>query len=203
MKRNSNRSRDVSLAEASRLLGRSRNALAAAIAEVMPARSEKGERGTIEWRLDLAKALDWYEQRAATRERERLEQKHAAEVEPLRRALEQAAGDGEPMSRSEALRRKAVALARLAEIDLALREGSVAPVAPLEFMLIELFSSIQQRLLAVPTRAALEAAVETEPAVVEEIIRRHQYEALEAIANDKEVVAADLLARAIAQGETT
>ncbi|MGH7336642.1 MAG: hypothetical protein ACREI7_03610, partial [Myxococcota bacterium] len=159
---NNNRSRALPLAEVARLLRRSRGFLANAISDGMPATPVRGARGTPEWRLDVAAVVGWLEAKAVDAERERLEAKHAQDVERLQRALEAAEGDAsEPISRSEALRRRAVAEMRLREIDLAEREASVMPCDAINRALVTIMVSTRDRLLALPTRIAPELAADS------------------------------------------
>ena len=189
MKGNSNR--EASLAEASRLLGRSRNAVAAWLAESCPSRSERGPRGTVEHRLDLARVVVWLEDRAARREREKLTAQHEHELERLRKAIELAGTESEPVSRSEALRRRAVAAARMAEIELAEREGEMAPTLVTEVAIVSLCSGIQNRVLGIASTVAVDCAAATDPAETQGIVYRACTNALTALAEAKVVHRAD------------
>lgn len=154
--------RALPLAEVARLLRRSRGYLASAISEGMPATSTRGARGTMEWRIDPGQAAHWLEARAVAAERERLTVQHTREVARLEKALEQAEGDAsEPISRSEALRRRAVAEMRLREIDLAEREKSVMPCDEINRVLVTLMTMTRDRLLGLPTRLAPELALDS------------------------------------------
>jgi phage terminase Nu1 subunit (DNA packaging protein) len=188
--------REVSLARAAMLLGKSRNALGAALAEGMPGVSQRGPRGAVEWVLDLAAVVGWLEDRAVRRERERLEAAHTAELERFRLAIAAAEGAGaEPVTRTEALRRRALVQSRLAELDLAEREGRLAPAEDWVAAQSALASAIRGRLLGLPSGAAPQLAQETDVAACESILERLIRNALADLAGEGDAMAHDATVR--------
>jgi len=177
--------RTVSLQEAARLLGKHRNSVSAWIAEGAPVVSAADRPRGIEWQLDLGALLDWHVRRAVAAERERLQAKHAAESERLRLALEQADGTVGPISRPEALRCRAVAESRLAELDLLERERGLAPIGEVSDAVGDLLRGVRDRLQALPYSVAPELAAEREPGRCYEILDRYLRDALVEIACGK------------------
>lgn len=70
------------------------------------------------------------------------------------------------------------ARAELAEHQLAERRGELMPVVDGEFAVATFASGLHQRLLAIPNQCAPDAAVESDPSAVAEIVRRYIIEAL-------------------------
>ena len=153
--------RSKSLSEVARLLGKSRATITRWVDQGAPtvqvARREDG----VEWRLDLGALLDWHARRAVESERARLEDAHHGEIDRLERALAEQDDDDEPMSRTEALRRKAVVEATLREIDLAERSGDVASVDGLTTALVNLFTALRTRFLHLAAYLAPQVAGES------------------------------------------
>lgn len=180
----SNNNKEWPLSGAARLLRRSRNTLMAAIAEGMPARSVTGDRGTVEWRVDIGHAAKWLEQRAVERERARLEERHRLEVERLHSALEAAGAESdEPATWQEARRRRAVAEARIREIDLAEREGGVVPVEIMNELLVNLFVGVRDRFRYLSGNLAPLVAAESSPTRCQHLIDAATREILTEIAD--------------------
>jgi len=169
--------REVSLARAAHLLRRSRGTLANAISEGLPAEFDRSAKGATEWRIDVGKAARWFERRAVEHERERLEERHRIELERVRSALENTAGDAdEPLSWQEARRRRAAAEARIREIDAAEREGNVVEVDVIADQLSGLFMGMRNHFLYIsgvlaPLCAAESSAVVCQKLIDEEIRR--------------------------------
>jgi phage terminase Nu1 subunit (DNA packaging protein) len=184
-KRNTNtpQAREVSLARAAMLLGKPRNTLGGFLAEGMPGVSKRGPRGAVEWSIDLAQAHRWLVERAVAAERGRLEAKHVLELERWKRVAEGVGAD-EPTSRTEALRRRARAQARLAELDLEVRERLLAPVADIREALANTLTGIRQRLLGIPTAIAPSVAAEPAPEVCLQILDAAIREALTDLADE-------------------
>jgi phage terminase Nu1 subunit (DNA packaging protein) len=84
---------------------------------------------------------------------------------------------------NEAKRRRAVAEAELAEIDLAERRRDLLPRSDVDAAVIGAFARVRARLLAVPTKVAAEAAATTEPATVERLLDSAVHEALAELAS--------------------
>lgn len=91
-----------------------------------------------------------------------------------------AAEDANAITLAEARRRRAVAEAKLAELNAAQREGELIPGDAGEKIVVDLATATRQRLLAVPPKTALEhAAGGDSPAVHKDISERAIREALE------------------------
>lgn len=186
--------RTVSLGEAARLLGKHRNTVAGWLAQGAPSVAAARRAQGVEWQLDLGALLDWHVERAAADERARCDERHAAEVERLHRALEGAGTEGEPVSRSEALRRKAVAEARLAELDVGERERDLISRDLHQQALYTCVSVIRDRFLGLHARLAQDLAAATTPAACADIVETEVHRVM----NDVARFGADLEARILA-----
>jgi phage terminase Nu1 subunit (DNA packaging protein) len=175
--------RVMSLSEAARVLGKHRNTVAGWLAAGAPAvqRAQRSDRR--DWQIDVAAVVEWRIERAVAAERERLEAHHAQEAERLEHAIAAADDDSEPMTRSEALRRRAVVEARLRELDLAEREGDVASISVLETFTVDLFTSVRQRFLYMPGKLAPILAAESSPPRCQKLLDDEIRETLTAIAD--------------------
>jgi hypothetical protein len=78
----------------------------------------------------------------------------------------------------EAQRRKEIALANLRQLEFAKQSGEVVAIADVEEHLGRVIANCRARLLALPNAVAPEVARESDPATVEEIIKRHVRDAL-------------------------
>jgi len=179
------RGRVVSMMDAAHLIGRHRNTLMKWLSEGAPAVAQPGDGGGPEWQIDLGALLDWYAARKVAEERGRLEARHAAETERLRQALEAADSDPSPgpISRSEALRRRAVAEMRLKEIELEERDGRLIPIAAMTRIIVTLFHGVKAWLLGIPSKIAVELAAETNPRECHRIVEDALHEAMRQIAD--------------------
>lgn len=155
MSEGNNNTLRVSARRFAALAGRSRDYIMGGIgAGWLPAESRTGARGTPEWAIHVPDGVRALEDRARREERERLEAKHAAELERFQRALAQAGDEGDVVSRPEALRRRAVCEARLAELDLAEREHKLLPIEALISILVDTMQLVLASLAGVAPRTA-------------------------------------------------
>lgn len=172
-------SRCISVAEGARLLGIDRGTL----------RGWNARAGGKAGAVDLAHILAW----RLESQRAELVLRHRAEMERLERALEN--GDqaaGEPMTSAEALRRRRVALARLSELDVLEREGSLIAVSEAEESWVAACSAISQRLDALSSKAAPAVRATASDAEGEAVLRGFVNEARTDLANlGDELVAMD------------
>lgn len=163
-KQTGRKARAVSLADASRLLGRHRNSVSQWLSEGCPYVEAADRSSGKEWALDLGELLEWREARASAAERERLKKAHAKEIEKLEAALEAAGQDkGGPIPMAEAKRRTQVARMRVAEVEADLAAGRAFPTDQVDKVLATLVLGTRDRLLAVPTKTAHEHVGVTTP----------------------------------------
>jgi hypothetical protein len=113
---------------------------------------------------------------------ERLEARHGKEIERLEQAIAQSDA-AEPLSRAEALRRRAVVETQLRELDLAEREGDVVRIEEIRALLVSAFLVVRERILYAPGKIAPELAAESNLATCQEIVDSELREALTEIAD--------------------
>src|SRR5262245_31859860 len=164
--RNNSRPARVSLNEAAKLLRRDRATVHRWVAnEGAPTCGSRTVGDRVEWDVDLGALVRWLEDRAARQEGARVEAKLAPELDRLRRALEQAAGEGagEANTWQEARRRRTQAEARLAELAVAERENLLVDRRENDLMWIEALTIAKTLLLALPGKLAIDLAALARP----------------------------------------
>lgn len=119
----------VGLGEFARIIGRTENYVRECITDGMPV-STRGDRGT-SWQIETGPAIWWLMQREATRAR----------------------GDDQKARHDPKVRRE-FAQAELAEMNVAVRRGELAPVALLRDALEAAAARVRARLLSMPTKLA-------------------------------------------------
>lgn len=119
----------LGLGEFARLIGRSENYVRECINNGMPV-ADKGDRGT-SWKINTGPAIWWMIQWAL---------------------MEKAGGDRRAIRDPKA--RKEHALAELAEMNVGVRRGELAPVSLMQQLLEAAVSRARARLLSIPTKCA-------------------------------------------------
>lgn len=121
-----------SLTEVAALLGKHRNTISKWIGQGCPY-VEKADRDRgKEWQLSLPAVMDWRE----------------------KYAVEQAVGDTSKLDIDEARRRKTVAEAALAELELSKQRGEVVSLEVVSTVVGDQLSACKARLVAIPTKVA-------------------------------------------------
>ena len=92
------------------------------------------------------------------------------------RAQQAAATDATDID--EAKRRKAVADATLAEMEVARKSGELVAVVDVDHAVTQAFARVRARMLALPSKVAAECAAIDTPAECSEVIRQAVYDAL-------------------------
>jgi phage terminase Nu1 subunit (DNA packaging protein) len=147
--------------------------------------------------LDLSpRALRDYQERGVVPRGADYDTARVAYIRHLRaRAAGQASEDGLDLAGERA--RLASEQADSMAMKNALQRGEQAAISDLEFAVTSLLSGVRGKLLALPSKLALELAAEGDPAVCQELIAKGLHEALTEIA---EVSVRDLAARRDAPG---
>jgi P27 family predicted phage terminase small subunit len=156
----------VNLGEAAELVGKSKNAVREWIRRGMPA--EKSEEG--EYRIDTAQLIAWREEQAA---------EAAAPTDPGKIEIE------------EAKRRRLVAIAESAEIDLALRRGDAVSLADVGKGWAGLVMAFRAKILAIPAKLAPMLVAETDLLAARNTLEEALHEALIELADGKHSVRDD------------
>lgn len=178
--------RAVSASECARLLGKDRGTVTRWLEQGCPTIGAAAREDGVEWRLDLGAVVAWLLAREREAEREKLEAKHAPELERLRRALEQAGSeDGEATTWQEARRRRTLAEARLRELEVRERSGELLDAKRTELEIATMGTGWRVRMMAMPSRAAVEVAGLDKPAACFAVLDREVREALEAVAGTR------------------
>lgn len=147
----------VGLGEFARLIGRTENYVRECINNGMPV-PERGDRGT-SWRIDTGPAIWWMMQWAVL-------QANGAE----RRAVR------DPKTRKE------LAQAELAEMNVAMRRGELAPVQMMQIGMEQMIGRARARLLSIPVKSAGMVKGLKEPEV-RDLLERQIHEALNELSN--------------------
>lgn len=174
--------RAVSLQEAARLLGVHRNTLSAWIARGAPTLSAARRADGVAWLVDLGAVMTWRAEQARAEEREKAKR----EAEALRAQLAELSGEGPGVAIEESRRRKALAQARMAEVELARQESRFVDADALMAFLTPTLLSVRDRLLRVPNTAGavIPGMTAEQVAELEQLVR----DALTEIAEEGEAV---------------
>lgn len=117
---------------------------------------QKGARGK-EWKFDTADVARWREDQA----------------------VQNAIGSAEGVDMDEAKRRKTIAEAQMAELDLARARSEVIAIGDVAQIVTDEYASVRARLLEMPGRLAQPLSIEDDPAQIERELRAAVTEALE------------------------
>ena len=149
----------VGLGDFARIIGRSENYVRECLANGMPV-AERGDRGT-SWRIETGPAIWWLMQWSVM-------QAAAAERRQTR----------DPKTRKE------IAQAELAEMNVALRRGELAPVALMREGVETIIARARARLLSIPVKSA--AMVQgMKPAEIKAILETQIHDALNELASEE------------------
>lgn len=146
----------VGLGDFARLIGRTENYVRECITDGMPV-TERGDRGT-SWRIETGPAIWWLMQREAMRAR----------------------GDEARLLHDPKVRRE-FAQAELAEMNVAVRRGELAPVELLRTAMEGAVMRARGRLLSIPTKLAPQVAG-LKPAEAKAVLEVAVHEALQELA---------------------
>ena len=169
-KREAAKLRTVSVKQCSLLLNRDRNTIQKWLDQGCPFVTQADRNLGIAWELDVSEVVKWLEERAA---------KSAAEK----------FGDSEDgkMSEDEAKRRRAVAQAVVAELDMLERLKSVIPISGALDLWAKDYAEIKAKAMSLPDKIA----ISVDPSLadhVRAIAERHMREVMETLKTEKSLL---------------
>ncbi|MGE5546490.1 MAG: terminase small subunit [Solirubrobacterales bacterium] len=151
----------VNRSELAEILGKSLPTISAWVARAGFPVIEEGRQGK-EWKFDTAQVIDWIEQQAVAN----------------------VIGDAAKIDYEEARRRKMVAEATLAEIEVDRLSATVAPVDDIVAMVGMQFANVRTRLLAIPSNCAMALARARKPAEASAIVQEAVIDAMSELTLD-------------------
>lgn len=158
----------VSLVECAAILGVHRNTVTNWINKGMPVVQRADRNKGQEWQINVADVLAWREEQAA---------------DAVRQTYDNLAEDGE-ITLDEAKRRKILAEAQMAELDLAKARNAVVGIQDIAERIGEEYAEVRQLLLAIPDVLAQPLSAETDAREVHRIIKEEISNALRHLCAD-------------------